>query len=126
MDGALIMQIKERLAPAGEFVDDDIARITRQKIPWRGAVECDASEIREVGHIPRAAVDADKEVASSHEEKSRSQVDGIDQRTDPESEAAADVIDGFLLRRAPADENEIELAVPVNLPDQCDPFVVAP
>ena len=60
VNSAYLMKIKETLAPASELIDDHIRFVHRQEVFRRRAVKSYASEIGEMCHVSRAAVNTDK------------------------------------------------------------------
>lgn len=66
MNSADLVKIEKALAPAGEFIDDNIRFVHRHEVFWRGAVKSDASEIGEMCHVSGTAVNADKIMTQPH------------------------------------------------------------
>ena len=124
MNCADSVKIEKTLAPACEFIDDDILFVHRHEVLWRRAEQSYASEIGEVCHVSRAAIDADEIVAQPHDQQSRFKVDFVDQRMNLKIELLLNVLKCLRLQVTSSDKNEVKFPEPVDLFDRINPLIV--
>jgi hypothetical protein len=120
------VKIEKTLAPACEFIDDDIRFVHRHEVLWRRAKESNTSEVGEVCHVSGAAIDADEIVAQPHGQQSRFKVDFVDQRMNLKIEPLLNILKCFRLQVTLSDKNEVKFPEPVDLFDRINPLIVVP